>query len=268
MERIVRFFVERHLLVNTITLAIVVLGLLAVLRTNVEGFPEATMPMMIVTGTLPGAAAQDVETKITIPIEDELREVDGLESFTTVVTDNRSVTTVKLDDDTPDEDIFKKEPQGFLEDPVEVEAEEGDVDRLEGLGAAGVELHHRLVEPVERGADLLGVGGRRVREDADDDAGIVAIAECEDIVDDSGEVGMEGRLAVSRQRDVIEPLARLLHLQQLRLICAPHDLDHLALFDDHLLDRPLLILQCRWAHLIAVFNIVIVAIADDTTGSL
>lgn len=109
MERLIRFFVERHLLVNTITLAVVLLGLLAMLRTNVEGFPEATMPMFIVTGTLPGAAAQDVETKITIPIEDELREVDGLESFTTIITDNRSVTTVKLDDDTPDEDIFKKE---------------------------------------------------------------------------------------------------------------------------------------------------------------
>ena len=109
MERLVRFFVERHLLVNTITLAVVLLGLLAMLRTNVEGFPEATMPIFMVTGTLPGAAVQDVETKITIPIEDELREVDGLESFTTIITDNRSVTTVKLDDDTPDEDIYKKE---------------------------------------------------------------------------------------------------------------------------------------------------------------
>jgi len=109
MERLIRFFVERHLLVNTITLAVVVTGLFAVMRTNVEGFPEATMPMFMITGTLPGAAAQDVETKITIPIEDELREVDGLESFTTIVTDNRSVTTVKLDDDTPDEDIFEKE---------------------------------------------------------------------------------------------------------------------------------------------------------------
>lgn len=109
MERIVRFFVERHLLVNVMTLAVVILGLLALLRTNVEGFPEATLPMFVVTASLPGAAAQDVETKVTIPIEDELREVDGLESFTTIITDNRSVTTVKLDDDTPDEDIVEKE---------------------------------------------------------------------------------------------------------------------------------------------------------------
>jgi len=109
MERIVRFFVERHLLVNVITIAVVVLGMLSLMRTNVEGFPEATMPMVLVSASLPGAAAKDVETKITIPIEDELREIDGLESFTTIISDNRSVTTVKLDDDTPDEDVVEKE---------------------------------------------------------------------------------------------------------------------------------------------------------------
>ncbi|HEB87997.1 MAG TPA: efflux RND transporter permease subunit [Deltaproteobacteria bacterium] len=109
MERLVRFFVERHLLVNVITLAVVVLGLLAMMRTNIEGFPEATLPLFIVTANLPGASARDVETKITIPIEDELREVDGLDNYTTIITDNRSVTTVELDIDASDEDILETE---------------------------------------------------------------------------------------------------------------------------------------------------------------
>jgi len=109
MERLIRFFVERHLLVNVITLAVVVLGLLAIMRTNVEGFPEASLPLYIVTAGLPGASARDVETKITIPIEDELRDLDGLDSYTTIITDNRSVTTIELDVDTSDEDIDEKE---------------------------------------------------------------------------------------------------------------------------------------------------------------
>jgi len=109
MERLIRFFVERHLLVNVITLSVVVLGLLAIMRTNVEGFPEASLPLYIVTAGLPGASARDVETKITIPIEDELRDLDGLDSYTTIITDNRSVTTIELDVDTSDEDIDEKE---------------------------------------------------------------------------------------------------------------------------------------------------------------
>ena len=109
MDRLIRFFVERHLLVNVVTLAVVVLGLLAILRTNVEGFPEASLPFYMVTASLPGASARDVETKVTIPIEDELRDLDGLDSYTTIITDNRSVTTIELDVDTSDEDIEEKE---------------------------------------------------------------------------------------------------------------------------------------------------------------
>jgi multidrug efflux pump subunit AcrB len=63
----------------------------------------------MVTANLPGASARDVETKVTIPIEDALREIDGLDSFTTVVSDNRSLTKIELDDDTPDADIKEKE---------------------------------------------------------------------------------------------------------------------------------------------------------------
>ncbi|MBW2267309.1 MAG: efflux RND transporter permease subunit [Deltaproteobacteria bacterium] len=109
MERLVRYFVERHLLVNILTVTVVVLGIGTALRTNIEGYPDAELPRFVVTANLPGASARDIETKVTIPIEDELGEIDGLENFTTVVTDNRSVTSIELDDDTPDKEIAEKE---------------------------------------------------------------------------------------------------------------------------------------------------------------
>ena len=109
MERIVSFFVSRHLLVNVLTVAVIVLGLLTMMRTNIEGFPDASMPFFTISANLPGASARDIETKLTIPIEDELREVDGLDSYTTIITDNRSVTTIALAADTSDEDILNKE---------------------------------------------------------------------------------------------------------------------------------------------------------------
>jgi multidrug efflux pump subunit AcrB len=109
MERLVRFFVERHVVVNVITLAIVGMGVFSALRTNVEGMPIVSLPRFSVTAVLPGASARDVETKVTIPIEDELRDIDGLDNYTTVVTDNRSVTLIELDDDTPDKALLAKE---------------------------------------------------------------------------------------------------------------------------------------------------------------
>ena len=82
MERLVRFFVERQLLVNVITAAVIVLGIVAARGTNIEGMPKVQLPSFIITATLPGASARDVETKLTIPIEDELRDLDGLDNFT------------------------------------------------------------------------------------------------------------------------------------------------------------------------------------------
>lgn len=109
MERFLRFFVERHLLVHVLTASVVMIGLLAASRTNIEGFPSTQLPRFVVNAQLPGASARDVETKVTIPIEDELREIDGLDSYTTVITDNRSVTNIELDDDTPSAELAEKE---------------------------------------------------------------------------------------------------------------------------------------------------------------
>ena len=178
MEKIIRFFVERHLVVNVLTAAVVVLGLLALMRTNVAGFPEATLPMYLVSASLPGAAAKDVETKISIPIEDELREVDGLESFTTIITDNRSVTTIKLNDDTPDEDILEKEreirnaidgindfpadmrddPRVFLMDPSKQPILEIAVSGEEGLLPDAARLIERAVLRIDSVGEVIRVG--------------------------------------------------------------------------------------------------------------
>jgi multidrug efflux pump subunit AcrB len=109
MERIIRFFVERHLLVNVITATIIVLSIFTARNTNIEGYPEIQLPSFSITATLPGASARDIETKLTIPIEEALEELDGLDNFTTIITDNRSVTNVELDDDTPDDEVQAKE---------------------------------------------------------------------------------------------------------------------------------------------------------------
>jgi len=109
MERIVRYFVDRHLLVNVITIAVVAVGITTMFRTQVEGFPTIDLPAFIITAELPGAAARDVESKVTIPLEEAIAEVDGIDHYTTVITQNRSVTTVDLDVDTPREKILESE---------------------------------------------------------------------------------------------------------------------------------------------------------------
>ena len=96
MERFIRFFVERHLLVNVVTVVIVVAGVMSALRMPMEGFPAFDLPMLFVRAQLPGASARDIETKVTIPIEEAVEELDNVETYHTEISENISVTTVEL----------------------------------------------------------------------------------------------------------------------------------------------------------------------------
>ena len=99
MEAVVRFFIQRHLLVNVIAGALVVLGYLSATNLQREFIPSVDTPILWITATLPGASARDIETKITIPIEEALEEVEGIDDYFTLISDNTSFTTVELYDD-------------------------------------------------------------------------------------------------------------------------------------------------------------------------
>ena len=99
MEGLIRFFVERHLLVHVLVVGVVTLGLVSASRLPRETFPNVTIPTLFVTGILPGAAARDVETKVTIPIQEAVDQLDGVRASHTVISDSRSFTEVELYDD-------------------------------------------------------------------------------------------------------------------------------------------------------------------------
>ena len=99
MEALLRFFIGRHLLVNVIAAGLVVMGYLSATNMPREFIPTVDTPIFWLTAMLPGAAAQDVEAKVTIPIEEALEEVEGIDEFTTIIADNTSFTTIELYDD-------------------------------------------------------------------------------------------------------------------------------------------------------------------------
>ncbi len=99
MQRILVFFIERHLLVNVIAFAMVGLGLIAASNLKREFLPSFDTPILWVSARLPGASVMDVETKVTIPIEEALDGVEGIDDYHTVISDNSSFTTVDLYDD-------------------------------------------------------------------------------------------------------------------------------------------------------------------------
>lgn len=110
LESLIRFFVQRHMLVNVILAGLVFGGLVTASRTAREGFPSVSMPRLTIVAQLPGASARDVETKITLPLEEAIQEVDNVDSYYSVANDNQSVTTVELYEDLS-EDLIRQAVQ-------------------------------------------------------------------------------------------------------------------------------------------------------------
>jgi len=92
-------FIAKYLstlrLVILITLAIVVFGFVAYGRLPRNLNPDLNIPIVIVNTVLPGAGPADVESLITIPLEDAVRGVDGVKTVTSSSRD--SVSTISLE---------------------------------------------------------------------------------------------------------------------------------------------------------------------------
>ena len=129
MAGFVRFFAERHLLVNVIALTMVALGYYFIKDVPREFIPAVASPTVYIRAMLPGASASDVETKITIPIEEALDEVDGIRLFESVISDSASMTTVELYLDNTQEQVdeiqrdLREAVDGITDFPPEMEDE-------------------------------------------------------------------------------------------------------------------------------------------------
>jgi multidrug efflux pump subunit AcrB len=104
MKKVVAYFAERSLIVNIITVAIILAGILALSASNREAFPKIDFDWLIVTTIYPGATASDIEKHVTISIENKLREVDGIEEVYSGSSESRSVVAIKLDPDIENKD--------------------------------------------------------------------------------------------------------------------------------------------------------------------
>ncbi|NVB39702.1 efflux RND transporter permease subunit [Pseudenhygromyxa sp. WMMC2535] len=95
----IRFFLQRPMLVHVITIAVLAIGILVLSRSQREGFPAVTINEVVITTVLPGASPDDVEAQITVPIEDAIREVDGVEETSSTSQDGLSQIVVSLYED-------------------------------------------------------------------------------------------------------------------------------------------------------------------------
>ncbi|MCB9091469.1 MAG: efflux RND transporter permease subunit [Halobacteriovoraceae bacterium] len=101
MQKIAKFFIENSKLTIVLSIGIAVFGYQGLNQMNAESFPAVSFATATIVTFYDGATASDIETKITKPIEDEIRGVSGLKDVRSTSQAGLSNITVRVDMDDP-----------------------------------------------------------------------------------------------------------------------------------------------------------------------
>src|SRR5690348_13107857 len=104
LQAIVRWSIENRVVVVALSVLLLVLGFVAVEGANLDVFPEFVPPQVVVQTEAPGLAADEVEPLVTLPLEQALNGLPGLDVLRSQSVQGLSVLTLIFRDGT---DIYR-----------------------------------------------------------------------------------------------------------------------------------------------------------------
>ena len=163
--KIAEFSVKNSLFVNLFSFVVVVAGIVTYASMRKEAFPPVAYDQAIVTTYFRGASPEDVERLVTIPLENELKDVDDIEKIVSSSNEGASTIVLQYSDDATDknelfDDIQKAVdrvtdlPDGVEDRPYLFEVEMEDVPVIQ-VSISGDMEEFELREHSERLKDIL-----------------------------------------------------------------------------------------------------------------
>ena len=167
-------FVRHGVACNLLMVIMLLAGALALKYLNIQFFPNFELDIVSVRTTWPGAGAEDVETALTAPLEQRLRNVDNLKEFTSTSAPGVSAITLEFAEGTDIVlalDQVKREVDNFSNLPDDAEEPRvvrgvryESIARLLITGPDNVDELRRVARRFERellaaGIDKVGIVG-------------------------------------------------------------------------------------------------------------
>lgn len=133
MKALISFFVRQRLFANLFSLFLILTGLGSAFLIQREFFPNVSFEVITVRTIYPGASSADIEKKITSPLEEDLKELDGVRKMLSISSPGTSVIVIELDPDEADEKEAKDDVQDIVNrfDDLPKEAERPIVEIIE-----------------------------------------------------------------------------------------------------------------------------------------
>ena len=164
--KISEFSVKHSLLINLISVFILIAGFytLYIYKIRKEAFPEVSMDKVIISTAYPGAPPEEIEKLVTVPIEKELKGVDGIEEMYSVSDENVSTIQISISHDAKDKDKVVDDIQQAVdqvqdlpddtEDPVVMEITSDEFPTIE-IALSGDLTESELRKCAENLEDIL-----------------------------------------------------------------------------------------------------------------
>lgn len=101
MKNLAHFFITNPKLTIVFSLFLLLFGYQGIKTMNAESYPSVDFAVAIIETEYFGATPEDIEVKITKPIEDEIRTVSGLKDVRSTSQAGRSKIVIRVDMDNP-----------------------------------------------------------------------------------------------------------------------------------------------------------------------
>ncbi|MGB5835021.1 MAG: efflux RND transporter permease subunit, partial [Thiohalocapsa sp.] len=99
MHALVRFTLRQQVLFNLVFVVLILIGAFTLGSLSVERYPEVNFGKVFITTVYPGASPRDVETLVTLKLEEALEGLDEVELIRASSVRERSTITVKFTED-------------------------------------------------------------------------------------------------------------------------------------------------------------------------
>ncbi len=96
MKGIVEIFINRNRATLLLLIMIFIVGIYSYVQMPRETNPDIQMPIINVSVNLQGISPEDSERLLAIPMENELKSIQGIDEITAVATDDRAYVTLKF----------------------------------------------------------------------------------------------------------------------------------------------------------------------------
>ncbi|SMF64914.1 efflux RND transporter permease subunit [Pseudobacteriovorax antillogorgiicola] len=115
MTSLSKFFVDKPLAANLVSILVIAIGLFSFLQLKRQATPLVDMQQMRIMSVLPAASPKDVELNVTTKIEEALEGVSGLKKYISHSSEGRSTIEVFIDPDARDKEKVKDDVRRAVE---------------------------------------------------------------------------------------------------------------------------------------------------------